>query len=258
MNKEEILNRIRQNNEVDIPTLQKEFNASYKEIKQIVDELVKSGKLAFVAGIKYVCVEDKPPVGTPRRRPVSRRLGEQTYMDIADITDKLRQDIVSDADGSGKKKKNDTVFVSMRRTPVLEIDKDDVKEEKKVENKSIINSLLEDDGLSKRPMFTIEEILERHIKKSDNPVTADVIPTHPAWIDEKRFRYEVKERLERLIKSDKKMKHSGAVKKAEMLLEAVRDTNDNKMIQVYERMLYELLTADGKLYEKLKNRYFCE
>lgn len=269
----DVINKIRQDKGAEIPALQQEFNASYKEIKQIVDELVGNGKLLLVSGIKYVCVEENPP-GAPRRRPETRRLGEQTVMDVFEATDKRQKDFFSDVIESGKKEKRNSFFVNMRRTQPLETELDDKKEDGEENNKeekkeekekkreeSIFNSLLEDvnqSGGKKEPTYSIDEIFDKYVRRQITPITAEVMPKHTAWIDEKKFVYEVKEHLENLIKSDKKMRLSGAVEKAQMLLDAVRETNDKKTIQVYERMVYELLIADSKLYGQLKNKYFAE
>lgn len=78
-------------------------------------------------------------------------------------------------------------------------------------------------------------------------------PSHSLWNDEEEFDAAVMDRLERLVRSDLKMARRGAIKKAETYLYAVHDTNDGKMAQVYERVVYELkITSDG-LYNQIRN-----
>ena len=78
-------------------------------------------------------------------------------------------------------------------------------------------------------------------------------PSHSLWNDEEEFDATVMDRLERLVRSDLKMARRGAIKKAETYLYAVHDTNDGKMAQVYERVVYELkITSDG-LYNQIRN-----
>lgn len=73
------------------------------------------------------------------------------------------------------------------------------------------------------------------------------------WSSEEEFDAAVMDRLERLVRSDLKMAKRGALKKAEMYLYAVHDTQDGKMAQVYERIVYELkITSDG-LYNQIRN-----
>ena len=93
------------------------------------------------------------------------------------------------------------------------------------------------------------------LKKSE-PVSADSVPEHNLWEDEDEFTRTVLERFERLIKSDKNMGQRGAVKKAETYLEAVRDTHDGKMVQVYERLVYEIKNTGAYLYRQLKKQFF--
>lgn len=88
------------------------------------------------------------------------------------------------------------------------------------------------------------------------PVSADTEPDHTLWEDEDEFAETVMERLAALIRSDKNMGRSGALKKAENYLEAVRDTHDGKMAQVYERLVYELKNTTRYLYARLKRQLF--
>ncbi|MDE6441380.1 MAG: hypothetical protein K2L12_01330 [Clostridia bacterium] len=89
------------------------------------------------------------------------------------------------------------------------------------------------------------------------PVSAEVIPQHDLWADETEFSNVVTERMKRLIRSDKNMGRQGAVKKAETYLDAVRDTHDGKMVQVYERLVYEIKNTSNYSYKKLKKQ-FCD
>ena len=101
-------------------------------------------------------------------------------------------------------------------------------------------------------------VLDKIADKKKAPITADEMPSHPSWDNEEEFAHVVMERLERLIKSDKRMGQQGAVKKAENYLEAVRDTHDRKMVQVYERLVYEIKTTSNYLYGQLKKQFFGE
>ncbi len=60
MNKEEIIDYIKQNNGVEIPTLQKKFGITYKEARSVVDELLEKGELVYVEGVRYEYAERKP------------------------------------------------------------------------------------------------------------------------------------------------------------------------------------------------------
>lgn len=99
-------------------------------------------------------------------------------------------------------------------------------------------------------------ILSQIIAKKSAPISADVMPAHTSWDNENEFNNCVMDRLERLIKSDEQMGQKGAVKKAETYLEAVRDTHDGKMVEVYERLVYEIKNISSYLYKQLKKQYF--
>ena len=93
----------------------------------------------------------------------------------------------------------------------------------------------------------MRQCLSKIADKKKAPITADKMPLHPSWDNEDEFAKVVMERMERLIKSDKRMGQQGAVKKAETYLEAVRDTHDRKMLQVYERLVYEIKNTSSYL-----------
>ncbi len=97
--------------------------------------------------------------------------------------------------------------------------------------------------------------LSRVAEKKNAPVTCGEAPDWSLWNDED-FEEAVVERLERIIKSDRRMGRQGAIKKAETYLEAVRDTHDGKMVQVYERIVYEFKTASDYIYRQLKKQLF--
>ncbi|MDE6060894.1 MAG: hypothetical protein K2G31_05435, partial [Clostridia bacterium] len=97
----------------------------------------------------------------------------------------------------------------------------------------------------------VEEIADMH-KMVRAPF---VMPAKSSWVDESEFESAVKERKIRLIKSDMKLGLQGAIRKAETYLEAVRDTSDAKMIQVYERLVLDLKNTSAYQYAKLKKQY---
>jgi len=104
----------------------------------------------------------------------------------------------------------------------------------------------------KAAMQNLVSVLSGIADKKKAPITTDKMPLHPSWDNEDEFAEVVMERMERLIKSDKRMGQQGAVKKAETYLEAVRDTHDRRMLQVYERLVYEIKNTSSYLYGQLK------
>lgn len=99
---------------------------------------------------------------------------------------------------------------------------------------------------------TMQTIFNRIFDKEKTTISAGSIPHHSLWTDDEKFFQVLAERMSRLIQSDKKMGRQGAAKKAEAYLEAIRDTHDEKMIQVYERLVYEIKNMSTYLYGQLK------
>lgn len=96
-------------------------------------------------------------------------------------------------------------------------------------------------------------VLNRIAEKKRNGDIAIEEPSHSLWNDEAEFDAAVMERLERLVRSDLKMARRSAIKKAETYLYAVHDTRDGQMIQVYERVVYELKITSDRLYNQIRN-----
>lgn len=78
MKNTKITNSILKRSTVDIPTLQTEFSLSYKEAKEIIDEMTAAGKLRFSEGITYKVIPEKPT--PPPAPPVGRRENQSAYL----------------------------------------------------------------------------------------------------------------------------------------------------------------------------------
>lgn len=150
-------------------------------------------------------------------------------------------------------------------------DEEDEETEEDEAYERIINCVFHSDAEENEVESTIEQVdsaerkagiqnlvaaLSRVADKKKAPISADIVPAHDLWSHEEKFGEVVIERIERLIKSDKRMGQKGAVKKAETYLEAVRDTHDRKMVQIYERLVYELKNTSAYLYNQLKKQFF--
>ena len=96
----------------------------------------------------------------------------------------------------------------------------------------------------------------REIRKKVEAAPLEAIPEHPSWNDEFEFIRTVRQTKEQIIKSDKKMGVKGAIKKAEASLDDVRGRGDEKLAEVYERVIFELDRTSQYEYAKLKRKYF--
>lgn len=73
---QEVFRYIAQTGWAEIPFLQQKFNLSYKEVKAVIDELVKDGQLKYQSGIRYVYTKSTP---RPRDPLVQRFSDEVPY-----------------------------------------------------------------------------------------------------------------------------------------------------------------------------------
>ena len=227
MDKTQIKNFIMQNGGTEIAVLQSKYAITYKEAKSVVDELIDEKLLVYESGLKYTCA--KKDCGDDFKREVDER---RAYIEARrqELLRRLQEDDDFIADDDDE---DDDDFIA-----------DDEPD-------------CEDAGFKAQAQIlksTLHSIMD---KKSEN-TSADNVPAHWLWPDEEVFVQTVLNRMELLIKSDKKMGQRGAVKKAEAYLEAVRDTNDEKMVQVYERLVYEVKNTSSYMYCQLKKQFFAE
>lgn len=83
---------------------------------------------------------------------------------------------------------------------------------------------------------------------------SDKIPERSCWDDEDGFMQVIGERLILLINSNKKMGRLGAIKKAARCLDDARKTKNQKMAEVYERIIFELQNMSNYYYIKIRER----
>ena len=245
----EIIDYIKQNKGAETAELQKKFGISYKDAKLIVAELLSTGDLVYVGGVKYSYVgKSETPYYEPRK--VEPSPSKHGYEGISSAAERLAM----------LQARRNELLANMREEGDDDEDPDSVFED-------IENLCREDDKNSdgefddfeadfQEQSRRLEDIVNRALDKHA-PISQHVMPSHSFWEDDKEFMEVLMERFERLIKSDMKMGQQGAVKKAEAYLEAVRDTNDFKMIQVYERVVYEMKNISPRIYRQLKKR-LCE
>lgn len=391
MDKNAIINDIKENSGAEIAALQQKFNISYKEVKAVIDEFVAKGMLTFESGVKYSYVKKSDTVLDDNRAELERRRAEairkvhenlseddeedddeeerarierQKYLEARrqELIRRMQESMSEDEDDDDKDSEieendeetidddelryealkliieKDAASVSMfqRTFPIgyirscklidwmeskgyvsegggskprkvlitndefeklyneprlvddgeddidakfaeyeefleqhfSEDDSEDEDEEDGVYD-NIINCIFHSDADKsnapdsgsaerKESMQNLASVLNKTADKKKMPITADKMPLHPSWDNEEEFAQVVMERMERLIKSDKRMGQRGAVKKAENYLEAVRDTHDRKMVQVYERLVYEVKNTSNYLYGQLKKQFFGE
>ncbi len=395
MDKNAIINDIKENSGAEIAVLQQKFNVSYKEVKTVIDELVAKGTLVFESGVKYSYAKKSDTTIEDSKAELERRRAEA----IRKVHENLSADDEKDDDDEEKAAAERRAYLEARRQELIrrmqaEMEDDDDDDEEDSESEENDEEEISDDELRYKALKLIveknaasvsmfqrafpigyirscklvdwmeskgyvskgggskprkvlitkeefeklysephlveddeddadldidakfaeyEKFLEQHFSKDDGsdedeedevydniinrifhsdakendatdsdsverkeamqnlvsvlnkiadkkkaPITADEMPLHSSWTNEDEFADVVMERMERLIKSDKRMGQVGAVKKAETYLEAVRDTHDRKMVQVYERVVYEIKNTSSYLYGQLKKQYFGE
>ncbi len=246
----------------------------YKALKLIIDKdaasvsmFQRSFPIGYIRSCKLIdWMESKGYVSasdgsTPRKVFITKEEFEKLYSEshLLDEDDEDDEDLDIDAKFAEYEK-----FLEQH----FDDDNDDEDEEDD-EYDNIINRIFHSDADEgdtpdsdsverKSAMQNLASVLSKITDKKKAPISADEMPSHHSWDNEDEFADAVMERMERLIKSDKRMGQQGAVKKAETYLEAVRDTHDRKMVQVYERLVYEIKNTSSYLYGQLKKQYFSE
>lgn len=246
----------------------------YKALKLIIDKdaasvsmFQRSFPIGYIRSCKLIdWMESKGYVSasdgsTPRKVFITKEEFEKLYSEshLLDEDDEDDEDLDIDAKFAEYEK-----FLEQH----FDDDNDDEDEEDD-EYDNIINRIFHSDADEgdtpdsdsverKSAMQNLASVLSKITDKKKAPISADEMPSRHSWDNEDEFADAVMERMERLIKSDKRMGQQGAVKKAETYLEAVRDTHDRKMVQVYERLVYEIKNTSSYLYGQLKKQYFSE
>ena len=231
-----------------VSMFQRSFPIGYIRSCKLIDWMESKG---------YVSVSDG---STLRKVLITKEEFDKLYNDSHLVDDDDDEDLDIDAKFAEYEK-----FLEQHFT---DDDSDDEDEEDEVYD-NIINRIFHSDADEsedassesvehKQAMQTLASVLSKIADKKKAPISADKMPQHPSWDNEEEFAQVVMERMERLIKSDKRMGQQGAVKKAETYLDAVRDTHDRKMVQVYERLVYEIKNTSSYLYGQLKKQFFGE
>lgn len=238
------LKLIIEKNAVSVSMFQRSFPIGYIRSCKLVDWMESKGYISAGGG------------STPRRVLITKEELDKIYSD-----ESLLDDDDEDLD-------IDTKFAEYEKFLEQHFDDDnDDGDEEDEEYDNIINRIFHSDADDadtpdsnsverKAAMQNLASVLSKITDKKKAPISADEMPSHHSWDNEDEFADVVMERMERLIKSDKRMGQQGAVKKAETYLEAVRDTHDRKMVQVYERLVYEIKNTSSYLYGQLKKQYF--
>lgn len=99
-----------------------------------------------------------------------------------------------------------------------------------------------------------EDFLQALVRESLSSGFSAEIPERPAWDDDERFIKTVAERIETLIRADKKAGRQKAVKNALSALDKVYKTGDEKEIDVHRFIVYMLTNISNYYYVKLRDR----
>lgn len=112
--------------------------------------------------------------------------------------------------------------------------------------------------------ISIKRSSEENASKNVGTEEADIndegdeekLPEHPTWTDEFEFIRTVRMNIEIIVKSDRRMGIKGAIKKAKDLHRELNDLGNNRMAEVFERVVFEFEHTSPYQYAKLKKKYF--
>lgn len=253
----------KRNGGVRLADLQAEFNLNYREAKQVLDTLVSSGYISYDGGLDYKYIQPAPPANAPhtnirryrgpRTRPLFDDIEDTTDHDqkIRDLFDRLRADLEEDDDDED----DDDIDWSF-----LNDDDDDEDTDENDSDDPIFDVLAEAEKLrlelNRESYENLHAVILKIIEIKSQPVSAFNEPDRSLWQDDDEFNAEVFSRIEKLVQSDRKMGLKGAIKKAETYVEAVRDTHDRKMVQLYENIVYRLKSTTNYQFNLVKKYLF--
>lgn len=253
---------------VQLAALQAEFKLNYKEAKIIVDTLVSSGYISYEGGLDYKYIKPAPTAEPTRRRirqygtPRIRSLREE-YKDLDDGTNDKIKDLFKrlraelEEEDEHEDEDEDDVYYDPDWDFLTVEDAEDEDEE--FENLFDFDVKAESDKirleLNRKSLENLHSVLLKMIEIKSRPVSPFIEPDHSLWQGD-NFDCEVFSRIEKLVQSDRKMGLKGAIKKAETYLEAVRDTHDRKMVQLYENIVYRLKSTTSYQFNLVKKYLF--
>lgn len=223
MSKHEIIKAVKTNGSAEIAVLQQRFGLTYTEVKNVIDDLVANGILVYESGLRYTYVKKTADSSGKRKAGHSTKNKDE------------KKNLPDEEELRARRRE----YLEMRRRELIKKMQADLYPADESE---------EDDS----------DAGDSVADKKEMPESAQAMPSHPSWDDKSVFEDAVMTRIERLAGSDKFMEKRDAEKKAEAWLEAVKDTCDTKMAEVYERVVYEIRIATVSEYEQLKKQLFGE
>ncbi|MDE6442771.1 MAG: hypothetical protein K2L12_08490 [Clostridia bacterium] len=221
MSDEEIDKFLKSNKAFSIPQFQDNFKIGYLSAKQHIDRLVKEGMIEYCDGLYHSNIQSDNAVTGEVNSSINKT--ENIYERLT----RAQEERIADEERR---------FRNLFRKRKIE-DNEDLK-------KDISRTFDNDFG-----QFAYE-IRDYEFMFNLNNMSDTCMPEHSLWDDEEEFSKAVVLRFARLVRSDYKMARSGAVKKAGLYLQAVKDTSDRKMVQVYERLVYILKIMSNYSYNK--------
>ena len=115
MDKNAIINDIKENSGAEIAVLQQKFNVPYKEVKAVIDELVAKGALVFESGVKYSYKKKSDITLEDSKAELERRRAEA----IRKVHENLSEDDEEDDDAEEKAAAERRAYLEARRQELI-------------------------------------------------------------------------------------------------------------------------------------------
>lgn len=209
---------MRKNGRVSVPMLQREYSLSYFIARDIIKEYVEKGALRFVGGVYYEYRMTREERLYADRENISRRIEE-----LENQADFPQQSLFNEEDD--EELDDDEIFNSLTAENLDELCAETDAEEGNVKAERR-------GGKKKVP----------HDEKYDRTL----------WRSKEEFNQAFFEELANLIKSDKRMGRQGALKKAREKYHRLFVKHETKSVEVYSRIINELLDITDSEYRELK------
>lgn len=209
---------MRKNGRVSVPMLQREYSLSYSVARDIIKEYAEKGALRFVGGVYYEYRMTREERLNADRESISRRIEELEKQ--ADFPQK---------------------------SPFGEEDDEEIDEDE------LFNSLTAE-SLDELCAETAAEKgdIKAELRGGKKKVPHDEKYDRTLWRSKEEFNQAFFEELSNLITSDKRMGRQGALKKAREKYHKVFVTHERKSVDVYARIISELLDITDSEYRELK------
>lgn len=289
MNKENVIDFIKEKSVVTIPLIQEEFGLSYVEVKKLFDELTEKKDLKYIGGIEFQYKKTKPMPSMFVTIEPKRTLDERVLESLKRACDELvaQDNLLEHKDDDERKKteiSDNSEFIDSGNIDdsCEEEDFEDFDSDNELDIELSLLELFHDESwneiFAKSNMslkIVVAETLASDISKVCNVDFVDKwardysiylmleeasgkderknAPHHNFWDNVYLFAMAIKELFEVIVSNDINISKADAISKVEGILKGFLPRRNLKKRQVCERLIYDLKNMTDERFIYLKN-----